>query len=279
MVNLVIVTGVLGAGKTTAAQAFEEAGYFVTDNVPLEVADAYFAELAKKPERYPNVALTVDLEFAHETFKKAKKYPGISVKFFGITCEKAEILQRYRLSRKLHPKQVKGMALNEAVQEDIDLIRSLRDDFDVFIDTSKISKNEFRTRIYEGIIGSDKKFSVAFSSFGYKISVPQDIETVFDVRLLPNPYWVPELKEKTGLDQEVKDYVLKAPQTKEFLKHVIAYLDFYLDELKKNDRNHASIGIACSGGQHRSVAIAEYLAEYYSKTYHTSVTHKDLPRK
>lgn len=279
MVNLIIVTGVLGAGKTTAAQAFEEAGYFVTDNVPLEVADAYFAELAKNPEKYPNVALTVDLEFARETLKKAKKYPGISVKFFGITCEKAEILQRYRLSRKLHPKQVKGMALNEAVEGDIDLIRSLRDDFDVFIDTSKISKNEFRSRIYEGIIGSDKKFSVAFSSFGYKISVPQDIETVFDVRLLPNPYWVPELKEKTGLDQEVKDYVLKAPQTKEFLKHVIAYLDFYLEELKKNDRNHASIGIACSGGQHRSVAIAEYLADYYSKTYHTSVTHKDLPRK
>ena len=109
--------------------------------------------------------------------------------------------------------------------------------------------------------------------------MPQDIETVFDVRLLPNPFWVPALKEKTGLDEEVKDYVLSAPETKEFLKHVISYLDFYLEELKKNGRNHASIAFACSGGQHRSVAIAEFVATHYSKKYHVSVTHKNLPGK
>ena len=279
MIELVIITGVYGAGKTTSVLAFEEAGYFITDNIPVGVVDAYFSEIAKNPERYPKVALTVDLEYAEETYKIAKKHPEFKLKFFGVTCEESELIERYRLSRKLHPKQPKGVTLEEAIKGDIKMIRKLTDLFDVFIDTSKISKRDLRNRIYEGIIGDKKKFIVAFSSFGYKVAVPQDIETVFDVRLLPNPYWVPSLKEKTGLDEEVKDYVLSAPETKEFLKHVIAYLDFYLEELRKNERNHAHIGIACSGGQHRSVVIAEYLAEHYSKKYFTSITHKDLPGK
>ena len=279
MVDLVIVSGVYGAGKSTAISAFEEAGYYITDNVPVGVVDNYFNEIAKNPEKYPKVALTVNLEYARETFELAKKHKEFSVIFLGITCDEATLIERYRLSRKLHPKQPLGVPLEEAIKSDLKYARSLTELFDIFIDSSHITKKEFRDRIYEGVIGLEKKFIVAFASFGYKVAVPQDIETVFDVRLLPNPFWVPELKEQTGLDQPVKDYVLNAPQTKEYLKHVITYLDFYLEELKKNDRHHASIGIACSGGQHRSVVIAEYLANYYSKKYFTSVTHKNLPGK
>ena len=279
MINLVIISGVYGAGKTTAIQAFEEAGYFITDNVPVGVVDSYFSEIAKDPKKYAKVALSVNLEYAKKTYELAKKHKEFSIIFFGITCDKATLIERYRLSRKLHPKQPLGFTLEEAISSDIEYAKELRDLFDIYIDSAKLTKKELRDRIYEGIIGMEKKFVVAFSSFGYKVAVPQDIETVFDVRLLPNPYWVPSLKEKTGLDKEVKDYVLNAPETKEFLKHTIAYLDFYLEELKKNDRHHASVGIACSGGQHRSVVIAEYLAKYYSDKYFTSVTHKNLPGK
>jgi len=279
MNDLVIITGVYGAGKTTAIQAFEEAGYFITDNIPVGAVDSYFNEIAKKPKKYKKVALSVSLENAKETYELAKKHKEFSIIFVGITCEENKLIERYRLSRKLHPKQPLGIPLQEAIREDIKNARKLTDLFDVFIDSSKLSKNEFRNRIFEGIIGLEKKFIVAFSSFGYKVAVPQDVETVFDVRLLPNPYWVPELRDLTGLDKEVRDYVLNAPETKEYLEHVIAYLDYYLKKLKDNDRNHASIGIACSGGQHRSVAIAEYLAKHYSKEYFTSVTHKDLPGK
>ena len=279
MIQLVIVTGVYGAGKTTAIQAFEEAGYFITDNVPVGVVDSYFDEIEKHPETYKKVALSVNLENAKETYDLAKKHKDFSIIFLGITCEESVLNERYRLSKKVHPKQPLGFTLEEAIHSDLKYARSLTDLFDIFVDSSRLAKKEFRNKIYEGIIGVEKKFGVSFFSFGYKISVPQDIETVFDVRLLPNPYWVPELKEKTGLDQEVKDFVLNAPQTKDYLKHVIEYLDFYLEELKKNDRHHASIGIACSGGQHRSVVIAEYLAEHYSKKYYVSVTHKNLPGK
>ena len=279
MIDLVIVSGVYGAGKTSAIQAFEEAGYFITDNIPVGAVESYFSVVASDPKKYPKVALSVNLEYAKETYDLAKKHREFSVIFLGITCEESTLIERYRLSRKLHPKQPLGVPLQEAIHEDIENARKLTDLFDVYIDSSKLTKKEFRNRIYEGIIGLEKKFIVSFSSFGYKVAVPQDIETVFDVRLLPNPYWVPELKEKTGLDKEVRDYVLNAPETKEYLDHVIEYLDFYLESLKKNDRTHASIGIACSGGQHRSVVIAEYLAEYYSKKYFTSVTHKNLPGK
>ena len=279
MIDLVIVTGAYGAGKSLAGQAFEEAGYYVTDRIPLQVVDSYFEQISKKPDLFPKVALTVENDIALETFNKAKKYKEFSVKFLGITCDAATLNERYRLSRKMHPQEPKGLTLQEAIDRDLKKMRELRDYFDIYIDTSKLSKNDFRNRLYDFIIGSEKKFSVSFTSFGYKVAVPQDIETVFDVRLLPNPYWVPELRELTGLDQEVKDYVLNAPQTKEYLKHVIEYLDFYLEELKKNDRKHASIGFACSGGQHRSVAIAEYIAEHYSDKYYITVTHKNLPKK
>lgn len=276
MIQLVIVSGAYGAGKSSAAQAFEEGGFFVTDHIPVGVVDAYFNELVKNEEKYPKVALTVDLENAKDTFLLAKKHPELSIIFLGITCDAQTLNERYRLSRKLHPKEAKGISLEEAIKSDLEYIRKLTDYFDILLDTSNMTKKSFRDKIFEGIIGIEKKFTVSFFSFGYKVSVPQDIETVFDVRLLPNPYWVPELREKTGLDQEVKDYVLNAPETKEYLKHVIAYLDFYLEELRKNDRKHASIGIACSGGQHRSVAIAEYLKNYYSHKYFTFVTHKNL---
>lgn len=279
MVELIIFTGVTGGGKTLAMQCFEESGYQVTDNIPVAVADEYFNIIEKEPDKYKKVALTVSLFNAKETFELALKHKSFETKFVGITCSEAVLNERFRLTRKLHPRQVEGLSLDQCIKEDLAEIRKLRDYFGFFIDTTKLSKNEFRNVIFDTCLENRHKFTVSFYSFGYKISVPQDIETVFDVRLLPNPYWVPELKNKNGFDKEVIDYVLSAPETKEYLKNIIKYLDFYLEELKKNDRNHASIGIACSGGQHRSVVIANYLCEYYSKKYVTNVSHKDLPRK
>lgn len=279
MVELIIFTGVSGGGKTLAMQCFEESGYQVTDNIPAAVAAEYFNIIEKEPDKYKKVALTVSLFNAKETFELALKHKNLETKFVGITCSEAVLNERFRLTRKLHPRQVEGLSLDQCIKEDLAEIRKLRDYFGFFIDTTKLSKNEFRNVIFDTCLENKHKFTVSFYSFGYKISVPQDIETVFDVRLLPNPYWVPELRNKNGFDKEVIDYVLSASETKEYLKNIIKYLDFYLEELKKNDRNHASIGIACSGGQHRSVVIANYLCEYYSKKYVTNVSHKDLPRK
>jgi len=279
MIELIIFTGVGGGGKSLAMQSFEESGYLVTDNLPIAVAEEYFKVIESDPKKYKKVAITVTLENAQETFELAKKHKSFDTKFVGITCAADVLNERFRLTRKLHPRQVEGLSLDECIKDDVNNIRPLREYFDFYIDTTKLSKNEFRNIIFDTCLGHKHKFTVSFYSFGYKVSVPQDIETVFDVRLLPNPFWVPELKHKTGLDKEVIDYVLDAPETKVYLKNIIKYLDFYLEELKKNNRNHTSIGIACSGGQHRSVVISNYLCKYYSKKYVTNVSHKDLVKK
>lgn len=278
MIEVVIVTGVTGSGKSTALYTFEEAGYYVIDNVPLGVVKPLFDTISKNL-KYEKVAVAVPLEIANDTYLIAKKYKIFHVSFLGITCTRDALNERYRLSRKRHPLQSQGYTLDQAIERDYSLLERVQENLTSFIDTSKLDKKEFANIIHSSIMGmKDGRFSVMFMSFGYKKVVPQDIETVFDVRLLPNPYWVPELKELTGLDKKVQDYVLDSDITREYLKHVIDYLEYYLEELKKNGKEHANIGIACSGGQHRSVTIAEYLAKYFSKKYETHVTHRDIYR-
>lgn len=279
MIDLVIISGVSGAGKSSCLTAFEESGYYIIDNIPLAVADDLFLEFSKHEKKYPKVAVAVSLKIALEVYERSKKYKEFKTEFLGLDCSNAVLSERFRLSRRLHPRQAAGLTLAEAMKEDADLIDSIRDQFTYYLDSSKLNKNELRKIIYTDLIRENgSEFTVMFVSFGYKRSVPQDIETVFDVRLLPNPYWVPELKEKTGKDKEVIKYIFDHPKTKEYLDHVISYLTYYLKELKESGRSHAYIGVACSGGQHRSVAIADYLQRYFSKDYSTSVSHRDLPR-
>ena len=279
MKKIVIISGVYGSGKSTALYTFEEAGYYVVDNLPIELVKAFFDTILKN-KSYEKVAVAVPLENANEVFEISKNYKDFDVKFLGITCSREALNERYRLSRKLHPLQSQGYTLDSALERDYKILESVRENLTCLIDTSKLGINEFKKTIHNVVMGiKGDKFSVMFMSFGYKKSVPQDIETVFDVRLLPNPYWVPKLKNLNGLDQEVKDYVLNAPETKEYLEHVTKYLDYYLEELKKTGKGHANIGIACSGGQHRSVVVAQYLFEFYSKKYETSVSHRDIEKK
>ena len=279
MIELNIITGIGGAGKSSALYTFEENGFYVTDNVPFEVVEKLLETYKNDEKKYQKVALSVSLDIALKTYELAKNCGGFKINFIGLYCDKSELLSRYRLSRRKHPKEASGVALEQALDSEIETMLSMRLSFTHFIDTSKLSKSEFRKHLIFVAMGShDNEFKVTFVSFGYKRCVPQDIETVFDVRLLPNPYWEPELKELTGLDDRIKHYVLDSEITKEYLKHVISYLDYYLPLLKEGDRTHASIGIACSGGQHRSVVIAEYLAAYYSKKFNTRVIHKDLPK-
>ena len=279
MIKVVIITGITGSGKSSALYTFEEAGYYVVDNIPLDVAKPLFDSISIN-RKFEKIAIAVPLEIAKDVFKLSENYKDFDVRFVGITCSKEILNERYRLTRKRHPLQSQGYTLEEAIDRDFMILEKVRLHLTDFIDTTKLDNKELKRIIYTNIMGiAGDRFTVMFMSFGYKRSVPQDIETVFDVRLLPNPYWVPELKELTGLDKKVKDYVLEAPETKEYLKHVIEYLKYYLEELKKNGKGHANIGIACSGGQHRSVAIAEYLKDYFAKDYETNVSHRDLYRK
>lgn len=278
MVNLVIISGLSGAGKTYTISNFEENGYSIVENIPVSLLPAFYDELSKdKGDK--KVALSVPIFDAKKAYDLAKERKDFVITFVGLFCSKEALLERYKLSRRIHPLQHSGISLSEAIDKETEEMLKIKEEFSHFVDTSKLANGDLRKYLYTNIFtNKDAKLSVNFISFGYKKSVPQDVEIVFDVRLLPNPYWIPELKNLCGLDEPVKDYVFNSKETSEYLKHVIEYLDFYLPKLEESGRKSTTIGIACSGGQHRSVAISEYLKNYYSKRYNTSVNHRDLVR-
>lgn len=277
MIQLAIITGASGAGKTYALSTFEENGYFVIDNIPLTLMDKLFNEFVHDQDKYAKVALSVHLSDAQGVFDLSKKYKQFAVIFLGLGCSKEVLLERFKLNRRVHPYQTSGMSLNDAIDLDLKNILALREEFTHFVDTSKLTTGQLRKYLYANIFANEEnKLCVNFISFAYKKSVPQDVEMVFDARILPNPYWVSELKDLCGLDEPVKKYIFDSPVATEYLNRVISFLDYYLNFADEKGRKIISIGIACSGGQHRSVAVSEYLKNYYAKKYNTSVSHRDL---
>lgn len=278
MIKLAIITGASGAGKTYVLSTFEENNYYVMDNIPISLANSLFKIIKSNPKQYQKVALAIPIYDAEKFFDLALKQKSFDVSFVGLDCSKHVLIERYRLSRRLHPRQPSGVSLSDCIDADKKLLNKLRERFTYYIDTSKMSIPEFRRFLYNNIFSiKESKLSVCFTSFGYKKAVPQDIEMVFDVRVLPNPYWVKKLKDKTGLDKEVVNYIFSFDVTKDFINHLISYLDYYLNQIDITSRKLVNIGIACSGGQHRSVAIAEYLKKHYAKKYNTSTSHREIP--
>lgn len=276
MIDLIILTGVYGSGRTVAMKSFEEDGFFITDNIPFMIAKNLFDSIIKEKKKYSKVALSVANGEALDFYKLAKSYQEFKVLFVGITASDEVLRDRFKLENKTHPLQNDGCTLQEAINEDKKIIRKLTDYFDVLIDTSRLTRNDFKNILYSCCLEKEHKFTVNIFSFGYKREIPSDIETVFDVRMLKNPYWEPKLKNLNGLDKRVVDFVMKDPQTKPLLENITKYLDYYIETLLSLDRNHANIGIACSAGKQRSVVIAEYLASYYKDKYKVVCFHRDL---
>lgn len=276
MIDLIILTGVYGAGRTVAMKNFEEDEYFTMDNLPLSIAKVFFDNCVKEQNKYRKVAMSVANSEAEEFYKLAKRYSEFKLTFIGITCSDAVLRDRYRLENKMHPLQMRGLSLDEAIKIDKQTIRALTDYFDVFIDTTKLAKSDFKNILYTNVLDKVNKFTVNIFTFGYKRVIPQDIETVFDVRILRNPYWEEELKDLNGLNSKVRKFVLSDPNTKPLLKHILKYLEFYIPTLKNEGRNHANIGIACSAGKQRSIVIAEELRKCFKEDYKVNVVHRDI---
>ena len=275
MINLVIISGLSGAGKTYTISNFEENGYSIVENIPLSLIPAFLDELIRdKTDK--KVALSVPIFDALKTYQIAKARDGFNVTFVGLFCSKEVLLERYKLTRRIHPLQHSGISLSDAIDKETEKMLSFKEEFSHFIDTSKLTNGDLRKYLYTNIFSNhDAKLSVNFISFGYKKSVPQDVEMVFDVRLLPNPYWVLELRNLCGLDEPVKNFIFSAPETSEYIRRIVEYLDFYLPKLVEAGRKSTTIGIACSGGQHRSTYVAKFLADYFSDNYVTNVIHRD----
>lgn len=284
--DLVIITGMSGAGKTVTMQSFEDLGYFCVDNMPPLLLPKLM-ELLHNSAEYKRVALVMDArspEFYTEivnVLQELDTQGGVQPRIVFLDSSDEELVARYKETRRSHPLAMGGRVL-DGIKKERAMLAEMRSRASVVIDTSTISPRQLREKIFQKFATAESEpFHVQVVSFGFKYGLPIDADVVMDVRFLPNPYYVPELKEKTGMDKDVYDYVMNSPRTEEFyqnyLKTLRCALPGYIDEGKTS----LTIAIGCTGGQHRSVAIARRLAADLQQDgqYPVRLFHRDSQRR
>ncbi|MGN1329533.1 MAG: RNase adapter RapZ [Eubacterium sp.] len=284
--ELIILTGVSGAGKSTAMGFMEDVGYYCIDNMPSELLTTFVGLLSKGSE-YEKVAMVVDVRSSNvfeqfiNSVKEVENF-GYDVRIVYLDVNDTEALKRYKLTRRKHPfaDRFNGN-IAEAITYEKEILAPLRMRADYVLDTSNIDAPKLRSRLAQVLLGGDREImNIHCISFGFKYGIPSSADFVIDVRCLPNPYWNVELREKTGLDKDVKDYVFSFDESNELLKKLIDLLDFLNPLYIKEGKSQIVLAIGCTGGNHRSVAIAEALKEYFSKKWeNVSVYHRDIERK
>ena len=281
--ELVIVTGISGAGKATALKAFEDLGFHAVDNLPLELL-LDFARLVAKSGEIEQAAIIVDiregqtLDRLPEILKGVKTVLPTRVVFLDARDE--VLVRRYSETRRPHPLGRQD-TVSRSIVEERQMLDPIRNVADTLIDTSNFNVHELRAHI-QARFGRDEQaihLLVSCLSFGFKNGVPLDADMVFDVRFLPNPHFVPEFRNKTGLDAGVVDYVRGFPQTGEFLDRVTDLLLYLLPHYVEEGKSYLTIGFGCTGGQHRSVMMVEEMAQRLKAAgYQIKALHRDMPR-
>ena len=250
-VEIVIVTGMSGAGKTTAMAVFENLAYRCIDNYPVSLLTE-FAEMVKNDSRYQKVAMAVTLEDAPKAIQLLSNIDWINKSVVFLDCEDNILIKRYKETRRTHPILIsnKAATLLEAIEYERKLARAISKEASIMIDTSHLKGAKFQKLIENHFIRkSENPFRVSFVSFGYKHGIPKDADLLFDVRFLPNPFYIPELRELTGNDKAVYDYVIDKEETQVFIDKMTTLLDYLLKQYQQEGRTHLIIGIGCTGGQ------------------------------
>ncbi|HWT65792.1 MAG TPA: RNase adapter RapZ [Terracidiphilus sp.] len=281
--ELVIVTGISGAGKASALKSFEDLGYHAVDNLPLELLTE-FASLVGKSQEIERAAIVVDvregatLDRLPEILKSVKRILATRVVF--LDAQDAVLVRRYSETRRPHPLR-HSETVERSIVEERQLLDPIRNVADTLIDTSNFNVHELRAQIQSrfGKGEKAKRLLVSCLSFGFKNGVPLDADLVFDVRFLPNPHFVPEFRKKTGKDPRVAAYVRGFPQTQEFLDKVTDLMLYLLPHYVEEGKSYLTIGFGCTGGQHRSVMMAEEMTRRLRKAgYKVKALHRDMPR-
>ncbi|MFB6366977.1 RNase adapter RapZ [Paenibacillus elgii] len=284
--KLVIITGMSGAGKTIAVQSLEDLGFFCVDNLP-PVLIPKFAELIEQSKgRIGKVALVIDLrgrEF-FTSLSESLRYLGenytLTYEILFLDAMDATLVQRYKESRRKHPLAPTGAPL-EGIHQERKLLEELKGLATQVIDTSNLKPAQLKEKIISRFTNLENSgISINVISFGFKYGIPIDADLIFDVRFLPNPHYVDNLRPNTGQDPDVYDYVMKWTETQEFLAKLLDMLYFLVPQYRKEGKSQIVIGIGCTGGKHRSVAIAEYLGKMMgnSETEVVRVSHRDSER-
>jgi RNase adapter protein RapZ len=284
--RFVILSGLSGAGKTQALDVFEDAGYFCIDNLPPQLVPTLVDLLRREGSKVERVAVVCDAR-GGEYFGQLNSMVGelrerdVDYRLVFLEASDEALVRRFKETRRRHPLAADGSVL-DAIRAERGLLAGVREEASLIIDTADLSLQELRAMLRDQMISEGRRASIvfAFVSFGYKYGIPLDADLLFDVRFLPNPYWEQELRPLSGLEAPVRDYVLKSPGTAEYFARLLPLLDFLFPRYAEEGKAHLTIGIGCTGGKHRSVTIAEYLAEHYRKQgSYTIVRHRDLARE
>ncbi|MCI6068405.1 MAG: RNase adapter RapZ [Galactobacillus timonensis] len=276
--HVVLVSGMSGAGKSTAMSILEDMGYHVIENFPIQLLSLLvdMIETSTDP-RYSYIALSTSAA-DFPVFLRTLKGQGIEVRVMFLDAADSVLIHRYKQTRRIHPLLLSNTAntLEEAIAVERQMLSQTNNSSFVTIDTSFTSANDIKQMI-EQYFSKDAapSFSISFVSFGYKYGVPMDADLMIDVRFLPNPYWEPKLRIFSGNDDNVYHYVMDKPETQEFLKRLLSFLDYSFAQYVKEGKNHFTVAIGCTGGQHRSVAITNFLYDHYKTTYHVYKSHRD----
>ena len=281
--EIVILTGLSGSGKGSALKAFEDLGYYAVDNLPVQLLP-HFAELVAHSSEITRAALVVDVREG----QRLERFPSllkelrqrVSTKVVYLEASEAVLLRRFSETRRPHPLGREEM-VGKAIKDERKLLDPVRNVADILIDTSRFNVHELRAYIQNQFEreSDGKSLLISSISFGYKNGVPLEADLVFDVRFLPNPHFVPEFRDLTGRDPKVIKYVGQFPQTQEFLKRVTEMLLFLLPHYIHEGKSYLTVAFGCTGGQHRSVMIAEEVRKRLAKEgYRVKTAHRDMPR-
>lgn len=283
--QIVIITGMSGAGKTVAIHSFEDLGFFCVDNLPPTLLPKFLELMKESDNKMNKVALVMDLrarEFFEHLFKaldELAESSWVTPQILFLDADDSTLVRRYKESRRSHPLAKTSRPL-EGIKLERELLEELKGRAQIIYDTSKLKPKELRERIYEDFSANKRAtFTVNVMSFGFKHGIPIDADLVFDVRFLPNPHYIENLRPKTGLDKDVYEYVLKWTETQKFLDKLTDLLKFILPHYKREGKSQLVIAIGCTGGQHRSVALTEYIGHYFEEDYEIRITHRDIERR
>ena len=284
--DILIISGLSGAGKSKAGSYLEDMGFYIVDNMPAAMILKFAEFCAGGSGRYDRVALVYDVRTASsftelfDVLDKLRAMEGACRMLF-LEAEPEVIIKRYKETRRRHPLADQTDCLEEAVRRERELMQPVRERADHIIDTSRTSTAQLRGELLRLFGDPEEKggMTVSVTSFGFKYGLPLDADLVFDVRFMPNPFYIEELRPRTGLDQAVNDYVFSFQQTQDYLKRLKDLLAFSLPLYAEEGKTSLVIAVGCTGGHHRSVAVTHTLAEFIgSQGYQVSENHRDMNR-
>lgn len=282
-----IVTGLSGAGKSRAASVLEDLGFYCVDNMPPELIPTFAEMCIAANSRFPHVALVTDIRAGVDfsalfTALENIKTLNCNYKILFFEASADVIIQRYKETRRRHPLFTEGTTIEKTIEKESKILEGVRARADYIVDTSSLTGSMLRERLLNLFSENeirDLSMIVNISSFGFKFGIPTDADLVFDVRFLPNPYYNLELREKTGLDSDVYEYVMKWQQTTDFISHLHNMIKFLLPQYVEEGKTSLNIAIGCTGGKHRSVALTEELGDYITSLGYKAVKmHRDATR-